>query len=448
MDATHRVLETAELISSIFAFLKEEGKWKGPVAVLATVNQAFFHAATTVVWEEIDSFEPFCSLLLPGRQPNILHAGPDDSDILPDESMDRFDLYSSKTKTLVLNEPPPLLSDPGWACYLSACKDRPTGMFPALKNLYLNSADALSLFVAFSVAPRLRILSICLDAALVTRDVERALLQLATLLAGQNRSLQALQLINPARPAFLYKVSSLLSSIVRLNFAISSGKSTAITPHLWIPAVVEIDQINVEPWVGGLYTHIRDVVMKRARNQYPALRTSIRELAIRGGVEFQEMIANHPCKPTPSRQFHHVNLEVHNGDRRPLTLEAVSQYLRANPGLLTLGIQGIKFNGRTDFPQDVLGRSRADSRFNDTETLLNHLQGKADLQRLVLSRIHFPSGDIILRMLDAIQELPRLHSIDLTPLPLSDSEQDALMYPTLASLLDLSRNCHTYAMLP
>ncbi|KAJ3535894.1 hypothetical protein NMY22_g6277 [Coprinellus aureogranulatus] len=440
MDATHRVLETAELISSIFGFLKGEGKWKGPVAGLATVNRAFFHAGTAVIWEEMDSFEPFCSLLLPGRQPHPVDAGLDDPDIPSDEGLDRFDLYASKTKTLILNEASSLLSDPGWACYLSVCKDRPTGIFPALNNLYLNSADALSLFVAFSVAPGLLLLSIYLDAASVTPNVERVLLQLAIQLARQNRSLKALQLINPARPAFLYRISSLLSSIVRLNFAICSGESTAITPNLWIPTVVEVDQINVAPWVEGLYTQIRDVVMERVRYQPPVLRTSIRKLVIRGGVEFQEMIANHPCKPTPSRQFHHVNLEVHNGGRKPFTLEAISQYLRANPCLLTLSIRGFEFNGRTDFPRDALGPIRADNRFNDTETLLNHLQETTDLQILVLSRIHFPSGDIVPRILDTIQKLPRLHTIYLAPLPLSDAEQDALVYPTLASLCDLSRN--------
>ena len=66
MDAANRVLQTAELISTIFSFLKEErDKWKAPVARLATVNHPFFHAAVGVVWEHMDSFEPFCSLLVP-----------------------------------------------------------------------------------------------------------------------------------------------------------------------------------------------------------------------------------------------------------------------------------------------------------------------------------------------------------------------------------------------
>jgi hypothetical protein len=71
MDAANRVLGTAELISTVFSYLREdEGKWKGPVATLATVNRSFFHAGVGVVWEHMDSFEPFCSILAPETPEN------------------------------------------------------------------------------------------------------------------------------------------------------------------------------------------------------------------------------------------------------------------------------------------------------------------------------------------------------------------------------------------
>ena len=68
MDAANRVLETAELISTVFSFFKQEkGKWKGPISRLALVNRSFFHASILVVWEDMDSFEPFASVLVPGK---------------------------------------------------------------------------------------------------------------------------------------------------------------------------------------------------------------------------------------------------------------------------------------------------------------------------------------------------------------------------------------------
>ena len=71
-SSADRVLATAELISMVFSYLiEDQGKWKGPVANLATVNQSFFHAAVGIVWEHMDSFEPFCSILAPVPPGNV-----------------------------------------------------------------------------------------------------------------------------------------------------------------------------------------------------------------------------------------------------------------------------------------------------------------------------------------------------------------------------------------
>ena len=64
--AVHRVLGTAELLGTIFSFLrefKEGAKRKGHAASLAAVNRAFFHASISVIWGDMHSFEPFCPIL-------------------------------------------------------------------------------------------------------------------------------------------------------------------------------------------------------------------------------------------------------------------------------------------------------------------------------------------------------------------------------------------------
>lgn len=64
--AAHRVLATAELLAMIVSSLiTPNSEGNGCAAKLAVVNQAFFHASISVIWEEMESFEPFCSILLP-----------------------------------------------------------------------------------------------------------------------------------------------------------------------------------------------------------------------------------------------------------------------------------------------------------------------------------------------------------------------------------------------
>lgn len=74
-----RVLETPELITLIFAFLKDatvldaqkapnevdRTKWKRLLVPLATLNSSFFRATTDLLWEEMESLRPFLAILNP-----------------------------------------------------------------------------------------------------------------------------------------------------------------------------------------------------------------------------------------------------------------------------------------------------------------------------------------------------------------------------------------------
>ena len=72
------VLNNAELLSIIFAFLKGiicselrirpgelEVGWTAPLAQLARVNRAFFHASVEVLWEKMFGVSAFFRMLLP-----------------------------------------------------------------------------------------------------------------------------------------------------------------------------------------------------------------------------------------------------------------------------------------------------------------------------------------------------------------------------------------------
>jgi hypothetical protein len=80
MSPSDQVLNTAELLDIIITFAKEEGfqrgqsgRWKCLLAPLATVNSAFSRAIAEVIWEDVDSLDPFLSLLQPsGRSSQVM----------------------------------------------------------------------------------------------------------------------------------------------------------------------------------------------------------------------------------------------------------------------------------------------------------------------------------------------------------------------------------------
>ncbi|KAJ3550961.1 hypothetical protein NMY22_g104 [Coprinellus aureogranulatus] len=448
MAAVQTALATPELLAMIFSNLKEKNtKWKGATAKLSAVNQGFFHASIAVVWEDMHSFEPFCPLLFPHPATSAnLPAGPGGGS---EHALARFELYASKTKALILNDPVSLLDNPSWAFnwHLDKRNLGSIKLFPALSALYLNSADPLSLFIALSVCQRIQLLSIFLDPASVTQGVKDAILELASRTGQRNCSIRFLNCLHPGGLQFLSR-GPIFEFLERTEITVGAGDLEALEPILWAPNKVVIGEAPWN-WVALDYRASRDssVAGSSVEEVARVCREDIRELALAGPSGFIEAIGSHPCRPSVSQRFERVVLKVAplGSDEVPLTPITIARFIDANPYLAQLVVRtflNIPQHGPGAYPRpDALPRIRSNPSFLAAPPLLNQLMSAPNLKDIYIERIYFPGGDIILKMIQVLTALPSLESFSFIPYHLSDRQEDAFTYPTLACLVDISLRC-------
>ncbi|KAJ3515288.1 hypothetical protein NMY22_g14486 [Coprinellus aureogranulatus] len=397
MAAIQTALATPELLAMIFSNLKEKKtKWKGAAARLAAVSQGFFYASIATVWEDMHSFEPFCPLFFPQRPtgPNA----PRSSSGAPYSASARFEL-----------RPP------------------------------------LALHRSIRV---IQFLSIYLDPSATTQGMKDAILELTSCVAQHNNAIRFLDCTQPGGLRFLGQ-GPMFESLQTIQVTVSPGELEAMEPILWAPTRVAIAEAS--GFLGALlpgyvYEESRDhCVAAFSVQKSGALCYDLRELSLRGTSGFLEMLGRHPCKPTPAQQFDRVAMEVVPGgpDEVPVTPTIIARYITANPGLTLLVARATLDIHQTEtYPYPVeLPRIRSDPGFLAAQPLLSQFMASPNLKHIHLEKLYFPGGDIILRMLQLLVELPQLESFSLLPYPLSHEQVDTFTYPSLACLVDVSLRC-------
>ncbi|KAJ3515289.1 hypothetical protein NMY22_g14487 [Coprinellus aureogranulatus] len=449
MSAAHRALATVELISTIFSFLKEEdGKWKGPVSNLAVVNLVFFHASISVVWQEMDSFEPFCSLLTPAQQGN--NVAPGSQGRLVDKGLDRFNLYSSKTKSLILGKPPSLIHDPCWAAYIAAHKGLANSLFPSLKSLFLHSADALSLLIAFSVGHYIQILSIHLDPTALAAEEERgSAVAFTSYLSQHSQELVTVQVVYPIDAQSIRNLAA-IKSIRHVLLAIDSNEINMVEPILRVP-ILEVVQSSdaLKAWARETMqkTSVKDLRSANWRSVRHGTLSTWRTLAVGGSAHFHATLAERVCRPPASeKRLLDVIALNHNGylfvnHFLPFTPSLIMKYIAYRPKALVLKVEHPSWKPGTYVAGEAAERVRSDVGFQETRRLTDHLRASKFLVELHIMNIYFPSGSIILHMLDVLHALPQLATSHFVPALITPREQDAFEYPELACLCSIARHC-------
>ncbi|TEB20370.1 hypothetical protein FA13DRAFT_1743100, partial [Coprinellus micaceus] len=405
-----------------------KGKWKGPVARLAMVNHSFFYASAGIVWEHMDSFEPFCSILAQVS-----------SSAFTENSWKRFDLYSIHTKTLVLNDPVSLSSNLSRAFHMGSSNGRSGAFFPSLKGLFLNSADPVSFFIAFTVSPHVRLISIDLPPASTTEESKDAILALTQHLGRTANSLTHAHFLRPFSQRVLGHLQS-VSTLQIVQLAIPSAEYTAIGQSFWAPYALLLWEAFPEQESEETYTTSRDSYIANLTPWALSHARPARPELLLGTSQFFSAVANHAYGPAPPQPFNTFVLRL-CGESLPnaeaLGSFTIAKFLGQNPHFTEVMIHGSK----KKVHRSAVGRFRSNPAFRNTGAFLAQLAASRNPTAVSFDWVRFPPGDIIFQVLDILPNLPKLTKFRFLPVPISTAEVDALTVPPLSCLEVISRSC-------
>ncbi|KAF5339182.1 hypothetical protein D9611_011205 [Ephemerocybe angulata] len=458
--AGREVLNNMELTSMIFQFLRdgtliEAGlklvggamqtmpkSWTSIFARLALVNNAFFHASTDVLWENMTTVEPFFGLLLQAdshREDGHMHGTGILSYywLITQDEWDRFEIYSRKVKNLALIGANSLKIRTPWLLYLSRTKLQPKRLFPTLKRLFLTSSDDISLFVAMSVAPYIKSLTIHLGEN-PQDPTQDACMALTSILCELTSVLSELRILNPITPVLtpnVFEISGITSLSLTVNSKLEDLKLAEISyltflEKLELQQTVKTDRIQF-PTTIDIQAAIARVPSKPGfENQ------SLRELTVTGGGSLLYEIA-----ATISPRFlKALRLEVIpdiSYKSMALVPLAIAIYAHRNKSLTSL-VVNCPTRGRNR-AEDLLPL-RDDMRFRRAGDLLAALSTLHDLKTLCIDKLPFLAVDINVDVLRVVQNLKGLESLRLRTKPMTSASDDELVVPPLQYLEDLSRN--------
>ncbi|KAJ2913532.1 hypothetical protein MD484_g6881, partial [Candolleomyces efflorescens] len=448
-----RVLNSPELTAMIFSFLPErpnsdvgigvvsdriptfEGqKWRSFFANLATVNWAFFHASIAILWETMDTLEPLFELILPCDTiqdsttplvPLTYWA------TISSEDWKRFETYSSRTKTLVLNRKTSPEVDLSWLFYIANSNKRPTQLFPAVKNLFLTSNDTLSLFIAFHVAPQLDILCINLDEESHEPDNDSTV-ALACSVAENAGKLTSFRLVHPTSSRITMDVAR-ISSLTSLYLRIHNGTSSedlACLNELTSLQVLRIHQRATESALSAAFPEAvgtADAIAQASEME------KVTDLSVRANCTKQFQVATQ----LSLNSLRSLELEVlpdMTGSMAVLPLFLMIHF-RRNPGLTSLDVTCSNFK---IIKAEWVENLRGDSRYTMMEPFLNALSSLRHLTALSIDEASFLAVDIIVQMLQILPKLPQLQVFRFTPRPMTKLEADDLLMPPIGALEEVS----------
>ncbi|KAJ3516889.1 hypothetical protein NMY22_g14093 [Coprinellus aureogranulatus] len=404
-------------------------KWKAVFRDIAFVNRAFFVASADILWEHMHSLEPFLALLEPsssGKGPLAYCAG------ITKTAWQRFEMYSRSTKSLALKAPntPPSSC---WASYLTTSHGRPDRFFPAMKILYLNSTDSISMMITFTALSHIDLLTINprVD-SIVKAEAQEAITALVAALAEGPRSVTVLRILQPVNAQCIRNLSR-LRGLSHFHVVLRCHDIRGLGPHLW-----SHNQVVIEEAVGMA---INDKYVKRRNNQlqkFAHFGKAGRYLLVLGGSSMHNTVAS-ACSayPLQALRFQIAAIELtYSGseDEDVATPTTISNHLLRKPSddsLLSVEATGL-FSERLH-PQ-AASRARTSPLFNDLRPLVSRFASCHTLMVLSISDILFGPSDVVQQMFSVTKHLPQLQQFCFLPYVLG---VDQLALPSLSALADI-----------
>ncbi|RXW11765.1 hypothetical protein EST38_g14090 [Candolleomyces aberdarensis] len=446
--AEEKVMSSPELTSMIFAYLKESsnstvpmvsdqvptlkvGKWRAFFANLARVNRAFFHASIDILWEVMDTLEPFFELILPcdtlldRATPAVPLAY---WNAISSDEWKRFEVYSSRTKTLILNRKTSPEIDPSWLFYIASSTKRPAQLFPAIKHLVLTSNDTLSLFIAFHVTPQIDRLTVHLDKESKEPDDESSV-AFTSSLAENAGKLTSLRLVQPVSWKIIDVVAT-IPGLKRLSLRVEKHTTSADLSPLNELKSLEALAIEESTFSDAFPSSVgtADAIARESSMD------NLTELRVTANCTRQFQVARH-LSPKSLRTLKLNVLGDLTGSMAVLPL-FILVHAQRNTQLTSLVVTCRKFNITPGSVEDL----RGDPRYTIMEPFINALSSLHNLTILSITGASFFSVDIIVQMLRMLRKLPQLQVFRFLPLQMTALEADDLMIPTLGALKQVSRH--------
>ncbi|KAF6754081.1 hypothetical protein DFP72DRAFT_900327, partial [Ephemerocybe angulata] len=463
-SSVHRVLNTGELATMIFLFLKDitrkahgidlsldENKtvyqdWRKSVVLLATVNRAFSYACADAIWEAMDDMEPFMSLLRPSMQQDEDSVSLSYDNGITEEAWKRFLFYSSRTKTLVLTDLETTAEttlDPSWVLYMATAPNRPKVLFPALKRLVISTDDELSTYIALSTCHRAE--TILVDIIDKKEDFRleennghlvesEAVVALTSALAQDPGRLRRLEVRYPVDPQIINNISR-ITTVKALRMHIWTGGAAQIAPIAQMQLenlCITIDRDSVDA-VPSLDTGALEKLVKSKQNLMPHLS----ELLVKSNGVGQALalatITPNSLKVLKLELFYDSDV-----NKRLLGAFVAAGHMGRNPGMIIFHLNGHPVPEDQD---ELPSLPDPEDAFIDwTPCFMKHLATLRNVIYVEVTKVPFASTDVLQHLLKLLPDLKKLVKLRFLPEPVSALPEHQFAYLTLADLKRVAKH--------
>ena len=350
---------------------------------------------------------------------------------------ERFRLYASKIRTLVLDKESPRIRSI-WLSHLLGSVGRPTTLLPLLRELFLTSTNPLALHLAYN---SLRVVQF-IEAGLSTKSDSETRDNSKGFTTGLRQiaiSLSELHFVQPMTNIMLKNISQ-IRTLTSLRITIGHKAATALNlgkladiPFLNQLHIKEILDPNDE--TGALaFPGKAACDHKRLSAQKSHLR-HLQKLTLEASGTTQVHIAA-TLFPSHLKALKLVIIPDCKEVQVVLVPLAVTIYAGRNIGLTSLTVVSLKSAPSADV--DAVNPLRNDAQYNQLEPFLEAIANLHHLQHLIIRDVPFVPADIVLRLIRVVACLPSLEKLVIDPTPLTGLDEDKLQLPTLRALEDIA----------
>ncbi|KAF6754094.1 hypothetical protein DFP72DRAFT_1126974 [Ephemerocybe angulata] len=430
---SQQVFANAELFSQILgnAVIYTQArtlKWKSQLVPLALVNRSFFHATVDVVWASMDFVAPFFAILQPSKKDNML--------VFPNgiepAQWERFRLYSSRVKWLILNGPSAVTLDAASILYMSTCRDELAPLFPKVRQLQISSMDQTTLFVALNcIGPCLASVTISVLKPALNPILKEGYSAITACLSRRAKSLDmvSLAVVDADAISNISRIPSLRLLKLNLDNVASWNLLEGLTvqhlevtlPVMQFSTIVNIDENSMTNYLNSKTSStVRSLkVSADARSQY--------RLAMRAGPQYLNGLTLDILSAdsnTDTGLHTPFTLAMHIGRNSNLT----SLYIATRPTASTTPTAGNLFVPKPEEFDRIGNRG--------IQLFLKYLGSLHNITSLYIKHVAFPSPDIYFQIFDSLKEMRQLTTLHLHPslLVKAGAPQEYPRYPDLAFL--------------
>ncbi|KAJ3549569.1 hypothetical protein NMY22_g831 [Coprinellus aureogranulatus] len=464
--ASRKVLNNPELTRMVIQWLKEvtleeeevefeddekphfSASWTCHFARLTTVNRSFFHASIDVLWERLTSYMPLFGYVLPADKdkkgvPNQ-RLGYRTQD-LTFEHWDRFTLYSSRVKILVLDESSPKMTS-GWMSHLLNSESRPHTLFPSLQRSFLGIQTPLALYIAHNCISSVRFVEVELTGRSKSdsRDNAKALLNG---LRQNALSLTDLRMKYPVTPNVINEISRLLS-LASLEVTVGSRDGQDI---------VDIDAFDL-----GRLARLPFLRTLKIRHDFDENDRRSASIMPRGVIDIQgivsqkakfihlrtlRIVANGMTQYRLAKTLLPVDLTTLEivVARDILNIQAVliplvvTIYAQRNPSLNHLDITTDDWSDlELSADSGVLPQYRNNPHYSNIEPFYKSIGSLHHLTHFSLNDVLVLDAAMVPRLVKIVLGLPLLKTLIIEPNPMTDLDDDDLTVPPLDVLREFA----------